>query len=94
MFRKIWSAFKSALKSAARAPEKRRDSSAPAAPKKPSPFPYKHKEPSAPAKGPHQFASPHHAAHMRNSGPPAGKWRGFDRVRGAQMRMKRYTRAR
>ena len=33
------------------------------------------------------------AAHNRNSGPPAAKMRDFERARGAQWRIKRYTRA-
>ena len=40
------------------------------------------------------FARPNPPPPVRNFGPPAARMRGFDRAHGAQLRIKRYTRAR
>jgi hypothetical protein len=46
---------------------------------------------SAPARG---FSRPNPPPPVRNYGPPAARMRGFDRAHSAQLRIKRYTRAR
>jgi hypothetical protein len=46
---------------------------------------------STPSRG---FARPNPPPPVRNYGPPAARMRGFDRAHGAQLRIKRYTRAR
>lgn len=93
MFQRLWNALKACIGA-------QRDE--PAAPHSPelSPEPAdaaapKNKSPNRPGHitTAQRLAMLQSAAHQKNYGPPVPKVRDFDRMRGAQFRMKRYTRA-